>query len=267
MQNRILQAALLYASHGWPVFPTKNKRPIYRGIGVYKATTDETTITKWFTEHPDAEISIPTGKATGLFIVDLDKKNNKDGFKTYKEKYGEIPDTKYQTTPHNGVHLLFKIPENLPETVKLRCSVEKILGTGIDTKGEGGQFVAAPSHGYKWCKNISQKPILPIPDIIIQKFKEENKPTTNLPVQIKRSNAYADKVITSLLCDMQSATEGARNNVFNNCAFRIGQMTARGILDESANQALINTALNLGLTTNEVTATFKSGFEAGLKKG
>ena len=81
-----LELALAYAAKGIPAFPCdpKTKRPylaskrdaagrkIPKSGGFYDATTDRETIIKWWTQHPDAMIGIPTGQASGFWVVDVD---------------------------------------------------------------------------------------------------------------------------------------------------------------------------------------------------
>ena len=45
--------------------------------------TDAATIRKWWKRWPDALIGMPTGKVTGIAVLDLDKKNSKDGSLPY----------------------------------------------------------------------------------------------------------------------------------------------------------------------------------------
>src|SRR5688572_652952 len=70
------QAALDYAARCWPVFPVdpNSKKPIGRLAphGFKDATTDRAQIEAWWRQRPDAMIGVPTGKATGVFVLDVD---------------------------------------------------------------------------------------------------------------------------------------------------------------------------------------------------
>ena len=110
----VLEAALSYAQGGIPVFPCNphNKRPLTEH-GFKDATTDPERIRSWWREHPQAMIGVPTGSASGVFVIDLDVDEEKgiDGRKVYKDlclKNGSIPDTIAQQTPRGGLHLLFR---------------------------------------------------------------------------------------------------------------------------------------------------------------
>ena len=54
--------------------PRPGKHPITRH-GVNDATTDHEQIDKWWTEHPDANIGIATGQASGILVLDIDPRN------------------------------------------------------------------------------------------------------------------------------------------------------------------------------------------------
>src|SRR5215831_20896501 len=87
--GKMLDAALIYAKHGIPIFPVdhRSKSPIPRrdpdptgkrpgGIpgtgGFYKATTDPSIITDWWTKHPRALIAVPMGPRSGVWVIDVD---------------------------------------------------------------------------------------------------------------------------------------------------------------------------------------------------
>ena len=69
-----LEYALSYAKRGWHVFPLApgTKVPLKGSRGLYDATIDESQITKWWTENPDYNIGIRTGKISNLTVIDFD---------------------------------------------------------------------------------------------------------------------------------------------------------------------------------------------------
>jgi putative DNA primase/helicase len=75
--NPYLEAALSYAARGWAIFPLVpgSKKPFGKAHecgapshqhGFKDATTDPAIITAWWTEHPDANIGVATGKVSGV---------------------------------------------------------------------------------------------------------------------------------------------------------------------------------------------------------
>jgi Bifunctional DNA primase/polymerase, N-terminal len=68
--NTLEVAADLAANYGWPVFPCKaDKRPATEH-GFKDASTALGLIDTWFAH--DALIGVPTGRATGLLVIDID---------------------------------------------------------------------------------------------------------------------------------------------------------------------------------------------------
>lgn len=154
----LLDSALGYGRRGWPVFPLlpRAKQPfparsacphLPHRHGFKDATLDPDTIQAWWTDHPDANIGIATGRASGLLVVDVDPRSGGDV--TLSEliaEKGEWPDTPTVRTGGHGQHFLFRLP------AKIRGAR---LGPGIDLKREGGYIVGAgsvhPSGGlYRW---------------------------------------------------------------------------------------------------------------------
>ncbi|GFO59229.1 hypothetical protein GMST_15540 [Geomonas silvestris] len=137
------QAALDYAGKGIAVFPLwqNGKAPLTKN-GFKDATTDPIVINQLWSQHPDANIGVPTGAVTGWLVVDVDNKNGvlgSDTLKILELQHGELPGTRQHSTPSGGYHLLFKRPNR-----EVPCSAGK-LGPGLDVRCEGGYIVAPPS--------------------------------------------------------------------------------------------------------------------------
>ena len=83
MTSSVDKAIKLANDFGWRVFPAnlKNKRPLISGWQE-RATSDPDGIRELFTPFPNAMIGLPTGPINKITVVDLDKKNEVDGFKT-----------------------------------------------------------------------------------------------------------------------------------------------------------------------------------------
>lgn len=71
----------------WPVFPCQwqgehRKQPLIHG-GFHAATTDEGQIHEWWRRWPEALVGVPTGRAIGVVVLDIDvKKNHANGYDT-----------------------------------------------------------------------------------------------------------------------------------------------------------------------------------------
>jgi hypothetical protein len=85
------------------------------------------------------------------------------------------------------------------------------------------------------------------------------------PVALREGlNAWARAALRGELDEVRHAVEGTRNVTLNRAAFRLGQLTTSGILDEaSVAEALLSAALTVGLDEHEAIATIRSGMTAG----
>jgi hypothetical protein len=132
-----LDCALKYAALGIPVFPTKPDKTPYTQNGFKNATTDPEQIRAWWKKHPDAGIGVPTGKASGLIVLDIDPdKGGDESLSMLVLEHGDLPPTSHAKTPRNGDHFYFKDPTE----TEVRNSESKI-GKGIDIRGNGGYAV------------------------------------------------------------------------------------------------------------------------------
>lgn len=142
-----MKAALVYAARlQWRVLPVQpgGKRPILKDW-TSKASSDSETIKHWIEKNPNANIGI---NPRGFFVLDVDPKNGGvDTLKELEAKHGPLPETATQRTPSGGFHYLFR--------GNIATSASK-LGRGLDTRGETGQFVVAPSKTdagkYEWVR-------------------------------------------------------------------------------------------------------------------
>ena len=137
----VLQAALEYAALGWHVLPgiPGKKRP-YESWSTASCDPDE--VTRLFTNHPNADILVLCGPS-GLASLDVD---------VYKpggiEDEDALPATVWgawrMTTPRGGRQHIFRDPRGLVPTKAA------MYGSTIDTRGQGGLFVAPPAPGREW---------------------------------------------------------------------------------------------------------------------
>lgn len=154
----MINSALGYARLGWHVFPTHSisngactcgkadcgsagKHPILNNWQHY-ATTSAEQIRLWWHAMPWANVAIATGSRSGLVVLDVDVSPTKDGLAslaTIERRWGKLPATMKVRTGSGGYHFYFAMPSS-----GLKNSVG-LLGEGIDTRGDGGYVIAAPS--------------------------------------------------------------------------------------------------------------------------
>ena len=145
----MLQEALTYAGRGWYVFPCREKpgepfirngetitpaeKTPYVSKGLDSATLDLDQIRAWWGKWSEAMIGINAGKS-GLFVVDIDKKHV-NGLDTFTQWNINDSAGLHSITPSGGMHIIFTGAGKSSTNAK----------TGIDTRGEGGYFIAPPS--------------------------------------------------------------------------------------------------------------------------
>lgn len=131
-----LQAALFHAKAGRPVFPCgADKRPLVKWRD--RATTNPAQIERWWGKWPEAMPGLPMGRASGLAVLDLDKRPDKDGAVALRD-LGYAPDSlspSIISTPSGGLHLYFRWPEGLGNSAAG-------LPVGVDVRGDGGYVIA-----------------------------------------------------------------------------------------------------------------------------
>jgi len=172
----MLQNALAFAARGWPVFPChpESKQPLLKGDhdsdgnlipnsgGVKKASCDDDQVRAWWKRWPSAMIGLPTGRAIGAFVVDIDAGADKTTGEIY-EAAGlqialetaigvQLPPTLFCNTPRGGVHLYYALPDGAAPGNRTDLLGKK---SRIDIRGEGGYVIAPPSlrkdgNAYQW---------------------------------------------------------------------------------------------------------------------
>ena len=146
----LLKAALTYARRGVPVFPCepRAKRPLTRN-GYWDATTDSRVIERWWKRWPSANVGMPTGKKSGIVVLDVDVDDGGPESLARLERVGaSVPKTARARTGGGGIHLFFRYPRE----TEIRNSAG-LLGPGLDVRGEGGYVVVPPSRtlgSYEW---------------------------------------------------------------------------------------------------------------------
>lgn len=146
--NALLTAALRYSELGYPVFPCApgDSRPITEH-GFHDASLDPEQIERWWAEHPNANIGLPTA---GLLVIDVDGASNPwPG----TERSLELAIAPMATTPGGGSHRVFRQPAGKA----WRCT-QSALAPHVDTRADGGYVVVPPSRRpdgeYRWAPGL-----------------------------------------------------------------------------------------------------------------
>lgn len=153
MNHYIQQASLQYLQHGLSVLPAKrvDKRPCIGSWKQYQQRLPaQTELDAWFS-NPQDGICIITGRISGnLEIIDFD-----NGGELFDAWYQLVPaDLRnrlvIEQTPSGGWHVIYRCESAISGNMKLaqRKNDHKIH-TLIETRGEGGLFLCAPTTGYE----------------------------------------------------------------------------------------------------------------------
>jgi hypothetical protein len=275
VSNPRLDAALTYASRGWPVFPCHHpqgggcscgqadcsspaKHPA-TPRGLHNATTDPSRIERWWRQRPLANVAIRTGAPGRLVVVDVDLPH---GPQSLAALLGPRPGT--VRTGSGGVHHYF---DN--RGLVLRNSAGR-LGLGLDVRADGGYVIAPPSRHingapYTWTASTLQLSLLPA--AIAHRLRRTPERVVQ-PRPNRDMREWAKAVLEEQVHDVRHAPEGTRNNTLNRAAFRLGRLAARGDIDPGlATTELEAAAQAAGLPAREASRTTASGLHAGLRGG
>lgn len=182
-RTRIHQAALAYAKKGTPVFPCKpgGKKPLINDWP-NKATTDPRKVNTWWDRWPEANIGIPTGRRSGLLVLDEDRAG------ALSELPGELPATTTARTGSGGRHVLLAYPP----CQEIRNSAG-MLAPGLDVRGEGGYIIAAPSRTespYEW---IERRSLADTPEWLLELLREPKQS----PEKVSKNQTPAQSLDTT----------------------------------------------------------------------
>jgi Bifunctional DNA primase/polymerase, N-terminal/Primase C terminal 1 (PriCT-1) len=155
--NIVHESAIKIAGKGKPVFPCKPDKSPYTSRGFKDATTDPGKVNAFWNRYRGAKIGMPTGKRSGVFVVDVDR------LEALEELPGELPETRTVRTLSGGVHYYFNHIDGLTNR-------RGALPDGIDIRGNGGYIILPPSDGYSV---ESRAPIADAPDWLLEALRDE----------------------------------------------------------------------------------------------
>ncbi|WP_322994240.1 bifunctional DNA primase/polymerase [Castellaniella sp.] len=289
-----LAAALDLARAGFPIFPCKPDKSPFLGDGFKGAVTDIAQIERWWAQWPNALIGLPTGTASGLWVLDGDMDAGKgvDGFEELRRleaEHGALPIDICAVTPRGGTHVFFRMPVD----IDIRNSQSKIA-RGLDVRASGGYVIVSSrlpdGRAYRWVNEglgeadlpdapewlvemATRKgpPSQPMPKQDLQPNEGANGPTPAHPVTgdplADRKRAYALAALSREVADLVRAPEGTRNGQLNIAAHSLGRYVGAGVLQEGeVRSALTQAAATCGLTPHETRKTLASGLESGKGK-
>src|SRR5262249_21832363 len=173
---------------GWPVFPLHEvldggacsctrgkdcgkqagKHPRIEGWQE-QATTDLATVGAWCRQWPTANVGVPTGNRSGLWVVGPDGPEGLAALAELERDHGSLPPTPTSHTGSGGAHYFFRWPAGL--TI---ANARNHRSVPIDIRGEGGLVVAPGSSNvngpYCWQtgRSPAQVPLADAPEWLLE---------------------------------------------------------------------------------------------------
>jgi len=282
-----LDMALALIRRGIPVFPLapKTKRPLLTGWR--EITTTDPLILMWWVRGQQYNIGVPTGRASGWVVVDLDGETGRASWAAWQAEHGEAPSTLTSITGRAdlGDHRIFDIP--LDEVGDQWLSGGNgLLGDKLDVKADGAFVVVPPSvhpktgKQYQWVDFDATPAPLPQPilDLLVQRGRRKHhapprplKAARSLDPKVEALERHSStpwgKAGLARLCeDLASAEEGTRDNAATYAFFRVGRLVASRQIDWVEAIEQLEEALRInGLGAEGVKwHCFRDGYRTGL---
>ena len=189
--DSLQSAAADYLAAGLCVLPAKRaeKRPaIGRWKQYRKRLPTEAEVSAWFANGPDA-LCILCGKVSGNGeMIDFDAGGEKYNAWAQRVPPELLAKLVIESTQHDGRHVYYLCEAEVCGNMKLaqRRERDKIV-TLIETRGEGGLFLCAPTPGYELIQgDLANPPVLTVAerDLLLQAAWELNEylpPVVNGP--------------------------------------------------------------------------------------
>jgi putative DNA primase/helicase len=261
--------------------PSPGKHPVHEAWPD-RATADPLEVAHWWRPSPPdvnpsewfpkANVGIVTGRKSGIFVLDVDSYNGGDArLAGYEARHGSLPETRVHHTGGGGIHYFWRHPG-----FDVRNDAKKVLGQGLDLRGERGFIVAPPSVSAKGLYELNPaQDLVPAdaPGWLLTLLREYDREQTGdalagraPEVAGSAGRRYGEAALRAECEKMRKARPGERNDTLNQCAFSLGTLGGAGLLEESvAYTALKEAASDSGLGDGEIRATFMSGWKAGLE--
>ena len=254
------QAAVRLAAAGVPVFPCVpgKKRPLTRH-GFHEASAGLAQVEAWWRRWPSANIGIPTGTASGVDVVDVDRKPDGNGFDALDRarRAGLVEGwVAVVRTPSGGAHFYY------PADPGRRQPSWQAATARIDFRGTGGYIIAPPSavttdHGpaaYSLTTGGDREP-RPVDAAALREFLDPRpEPAAHRargPVRSEDAKRLADWV------SMRAEGERNRGLFWASCRLAEAGLSLPEMVD-----ALAPAGERVGLPPREVVTTIRSAYRS-----
>lgn len=253
-------AATWLAAAGVPVFPCVpgSKRPLVEH-GFHEASPDARQVASWWLRWPTANIGVPTGAASGVDVVDVDRKVAGSGFAAFDRARRAGLATGWAAlvrTPSGGMHAYYPADPERPQPSWQAARAH------VDFRGTGGYVVVPPSvvavaddlRGRYELIGRAQSDPAPVDALALRDFLDPRPAPSFRP-----GGASRTQDAERLAGWVAALGEGERNRGLFWAACRIAEA---GTSPASALDALGPAAEHAGLPPREVFTTIRSAYRA-----
>ena len=247
------------------------------GHGLYDASSDLPTVTRWWARCPDAGIGWPA-QGNDKAVIDVDPRHGGDpSFMELNdfalERGVDLTDTLAAFTGGGGMHYVYQAPAG---GIK---SGSNVFGLpGVDTRGNGGFIVIAPTlhvSGDRYAWVDFTRDAAPWPTFLTSLINPPPPILPSIPAGKHRASGsnptgYAEKALQDEL-DILANKRGGRNDQLNISAFNLGQLVGAGLLTaDVVERELYSAAIANGYVQKdgerETMGTINSGLRSGMSK-
>lgn len=243
---------------GVPVFPCAplGKHP-YTPRGFHDASTDLAQVEAWWARVPDANLGVPTGKASGMVVVDVDVHGPADGRRAFDSaaEAGLVGGWSVLVrTPTGGMHAYHAA---IPGVEQRSWQAAR---AGIDFRGDGGYIIVSPSVRvindvpirYE-ITDISDAPAAGLDSARLRDFLDPR------PGPVRRPGRALVRIadVERLASWVAGQGEGERNRSLFWAACRLAE---NGVPPSDALDVLTAAASHGGLGEREITRTVRSAY-------
>jgi hypothetical protein len=256
---RLPEAAARFAASGVPVFPCVpgGKRPLVEH-GFHDASTDAAQVTAWWRRWPGANIGVPTGQASGVEVVDVDRKAAGSGFAAFDRarRAGLVAGwLALVRTPSGGMHAYYPADRARPQPSWQAARAH------VDFRGAGGYVVVPPSivesengRGLYELIGGAQPHPAPVDAAALRNFLDPRPEPS-----FRRTGATRAEDAERLAGWVAALGEGERNRGLFWAACRLAEA---GVAPLVTLDALGPAAEQIGLPPREVVTTIRSAYRA-----
>lgn len=253
----LADAAIAIAATGLPVFPCgANKRPLTEH-GFKDASTDETTIRRWFADPAAVMIGMPTGRASGLVVVDVDIKDGRQGMDWLNANSHRLPQTRTIRTGSGGLHLYLR---HWGEVVRNSASR---IAPGIDVRGDGGYVIVVPSPNYVVADAAEPAEADGWLRALLCPPEPALAPRPAPRARDAVPDAYAEVALREELDRAASAPDGTRNHTIHEVAVKLGTLVGAGLLPRGLVEAELGAIAAQWPNRPKTLDTIKRGIDYG----